>query len=322
VGLCAIAPTAGLSQPKGIALWTVTALLTSGYALVVGNRRWTSRPFVADHSAWTRAGLLGILLCVAYDRFVWFSDRTELLVWGGAIACVIGFVVYWLPWERFGWGGEVRSLGLWLPLLTLSITWLEVQTLGMLIVAAFYAWMANRTGRIRLSYWSVALFDIAFLDYLDGRGWLTAITLSLVASLSILYITEVDPYFRSGSKRQQKHWIRVLASGLVGITALYQTEVSDPILVFAAVAIAIGILFIFAGLILKVRAFLYVGTATFILQILRILWLFISANSLLLWAVGIVLGLAFIWVAATFESRRSQVSNRLSSWTSALETWD
>jgi hypothetical protein len=146
--------------------------------------------------------------------------------------------------------------------------------------------------------------------------------LSLIVSLSILYITEVDPYFRSGSKRRQKHWIRVLASGLVGVTALYQTEVSESILVFASVAVAIGILFIFVGLILKVRAFLYVGTATFVLQILRVLWLFISANSLLLWAVGIVLGLAFIWVAATFESRRSQVSSRLASWTSALKTWD
>lgn len=321
-GLCAIAPIEGLSQPRGITLWTATALLTAGYALVVGNRRWTPHLCVGDHAVWTKVGLLGILLCVAYDRFVWFPDRTALLVWGGVIACLIGWALYALPWERIGWGDEVRSLGIWLPLLTLSITWLEVQTQGMLIVAAFYAWMANRTERIRLSYLGVALFDLALLDYLNGRAWLTAMTFSLIVSLSILYLTEVDPYFRSGPKRQQKHWIRVLASGLVGISALYQTEVSDPLLVFAAVAVVIGILFIFAGLILKVRAFLYVGTATFVLQILRVLWLFISANSLLLWAVGIVLGLAFIWVAATFESRRSQVSNQLSAWTAALETWD
>ena len=93
-------------------------------------------------------------------------------------------------------------------------------------------------------------------------------------------------------------------------------------LIYAAIAVLLGIAFIFAGLILKVRAFLYVGTATFIAQIIRVLWLFINANSLLLWAVGIVLGLLFIWVAATFESRRSQVTSQLSSWTSALEAWD
>ncbi len=203
-GLCVTAPVAELSQPKGIALWTVTALLTSGYALLVGNRLWTPQTIIADHSAWTQIGLMSALLCTAYDRFVWFPDQVGLLVWGSAIACVIGLLVYSLPWERFGWGEEMRSLGLWLPLLMLSITWLEVQTQGMLVVAAFYAWMANRTGRIRLSYWSVALFDLALLDYLDGRGWLTAITLSLIVSLSSLYTTEVDPYFRSGSKRQTK----------------------------------------------------------------------------------------------------------------------
>ena len=322
MALCAIAPASGLSQPKGIALWTVTTLLGATYALVVGNRRWTPQTFVADHSIWARMGLLSGLLCVAYDRFVWFPDQTGLLVWGSAITCVLGFVLYSLPWERAGWGDEMRSLGIWLPLLTLSITWLEVQTQGLLIVAAFYAWMANRSDRIRLSYVGVLLFDFALLDYLESKGWLSAIAFSLIVSLSILYITEVEPYFRTSSKRQQKHWIRVLASGLVGISALYQTEISEPMLFFALIAVVIGTLFVFAGLILKVRAFLYVGTATFVLQILRVLWLFISVNSLLLWAVGIVLGLAFIWVAATFEAMRSQVSSRLSSWTAALETWD
>ncbi len=321
MALCAIAPASGLSQPKGIALWTITTLLGAAYALVVGNRLWTPQTFVADHSIWARMGLLGGLLCVAYDRFVWFPDQTGLLVWGGAIACVLGFVLYSLPWERAGWGNEMRSLGIWLPLLTLSITLLEIQTQGALIVAAFYAWIANRSDRIRLSYISVVLFDFALLDYLESRGWLSAIAFSLIVSLSILYVTEVEPYFRTSSKRQQKHWIRVLASGLVGISALYQTEISEPMLFFALIAVAIGTLFVFAGLILKIRAFLYVGTATFVLQILRVLWLFINANSLLLWAIGIVLGLAFIWVAATFESRRSQVSNRLSSWTETLETW-
>ena len=320
--LCVIAPIQSLSQPQGIALWTVTAVLTSSYAVVVGNRLWTTHPLIANHAIWTKIGLFGVLLCVAYDRFVWFPDQSGLLVWGGAIACGIGFGLHVLPWERLGWKDEMRSLGLWLPLLTLSITFTDVQTQGLLIVAAFYAWMANRTDRIRLSYLGVALFDLALLDYLEAIEWLTAIAFSLIVSLSILYIAEVEPYFHDRSRRQQKHWIRVLASGLVGLSALYQTEVSEPMLVFAVVAIALGILFIFAGLILKVRAFLYVGTATFVLQILRVLWLFISANSLLLWAVGIVLGLAFIWVAATFESRRSQVSTRLSSWTSALESWD
>ncbi|MEL6881389.1 MAG: hypothetical protein AAFP09_12735 [Cyanobacteria bacterium J06607_10] len=167
----------------------------------------------------------------------------------------------------------------------------------------------------------MAVYQCKFFIAL-GSGWLSTLILSVIAGLSILYVAEVEPYLTAQPQRQQRHWLRILASGLVGVTALYQTEVSTPLLAYAALAVGIGIILIFTGLILKVRAYLYVGTATFVLQILRVLWLFISANSLLLWAVGIVLGLLFIWVAATFESRRSQVGSQLSSWTAALDDWE
>ncbi|MEN8443784.1 MAG: hypothetical protein ABG776_02105 [Cyanobacteria bacterium J06555_13] len=321
-GLCALATQAGLSQPKGIAIWTGCSLLLAGYALSVGNRRWTPTTYLGTHTAWTWLGLGSALLAIAYDRFAWFPDRTGLLTWGGALAAAIGIAMYYMPWEKLGWGKPWRTLALWLPMLTLTITWTLVETPTLLLVAAFYAWMAKQIRNVRLSYLSILLFDLALLDYLDARGWLTTLILSIIVGLSVLYVAEVDPYFQNSSQKEQRHWLRILASGLVGVTALYQTESSQPLLLFAAIACAIGIAFVFAGLILKVRAFLYVGTATFMLQVVRVLWLFINDNSLILWAVGIVLGLLFIWVAATFESRRSQLSAQLSSWTTALESWD
>jgi len=41
-----------------------------------------------------------------------------------------------------------------------------------------------------------------------------------------------------------------------------------------------------------------------------------------LWALLIVLGLALIWIAATFEARRSQVSALLQYWLSELNEWE
>jgi hypothetical protein len=76
------------------------------------------------------------------------------------------------------------------------------------------------------------------------------------------------------------------------------------------------------GLVLRVRAFLYVGTLTFIAQVVRLLWLFINQYSLLLWAVGIVIGLVFIWIAATFEARRNQVNGLVQYWLDELANWE
>jgi len=106
--------------------------------------------------------------------------------------------------------------------------------------------------------------------------------------------------------------------------AFYQAEVGivgvAPV-VAGFGAIALEFVFILAGLLQRVRAFLYVGTLTFILQIFWQLWRFISDYSLLLWVLGIILGLTLIWVAATFEARRSQMNVLLQHWIIELEDW-
>ena len=321
--LSAIALLAGLSQPFGTTLWTTISLLLASYALSIGNRHWTPQPSIANPTAWTSVGLLEILFCLAFSRFELFLDRAVLLTWAGVITCAVSLAVYRLPWARWGWPRRPFSLlSIWLPILTIGTTILQVKIPGLLIVSAFYAWIAKAYNRIRISYLGVFLLDWAILDYLNSQSLLTGLWFALIAGLSVLYVAQVDPYFQEIQQRQQRHILRILASASVALTALYQAEVSEPMLLFAGLTLILCISFIFAGLILKVRAFLYVGTVTFVVQIVRVLWIFISTYSLLLWAVGIVLGLAFIWIAATFESRRSQVTTLLDSWTSALNTWD
>ena len=321
--LSALALTAGLSESYGTALWTAIALLLAGYALSIGNRFWTPRPSPATHAVWTSIGLIEVLLCIAFSRFEIFFDRATVLAWATVITCAVSAIVYRLPWHRWGWPVRpFKLLSIWLPIFTVAATAIQIKIPGLLIVSAFYAWMAKTRDRIRISYLSIFLLDWAILDYLDSQSLLTDLSVALVAGLSILYVAQVDPYFQSIQQRQQRHILRILASIAIALTALYQAEVSEPMLLFAGITLVLCVGFIFAGLILKVRAFLYVGTLAFVVQIVRVLWIFISTYSLLLWAVGIVLGLMFIWIAATFESRRSQVTTLLNAWTSALDTWD
>jgi len=130
---------------------------------------------------------------------------------------------------------------------------------------------------------------------------------------------------RSPNNRETRHWLRCLATGIISLTAFYQAQVGIigmlPLLVGLG-AIAIDLAFIFAGVLLRIRALLYVGTATFMLQVLWQVWRFISDYSLVLWAIGIAVGLLLIWIAATFEARRSQVNSLLQRWIVELDDWE
>ncbi|MEO0397781.1 MAG: hypothetical protein AAF243_17605, partial [Cyanobacteria bacterium P01_A01_bin.137] len=128
------------------------------------------------------------------------------------------------------------------------------------------------------------------------------------------------PHWQERSTRQERHSLRSFATLLVGLTAIFQAETASPIFISLSLLISFG--FIGLGLGQQVRAYLYTGTLTFALQILRTLMMFVDTDGRLLWAVGIVLGIALIWVAATFESRRAQVSGLLSQWSERLRSWD
>lgn len=350
-GLALLAVLDSLSS-MGTALLIVTALALSGYALMMGNRNWrrdteqqSAEPAEPEENnnalsrlvqpesvqlesfqdAWTYAGIAELLATLSYGLYEAVPDTTSLMAWAGAIASVLAVGLYTPPWNRWGWSMHPwRTAAVGFPVIVVLLTATTVALQSLLITAAFYAWFAKTTRQIRLSYLSVLLFDWALLRFGQQQGWLNLLWVSTMLGGSLLYVAQIDPGLQTQSAREQRHWLRSLSTSLVCLTALYQAEVET-----GGMAIGVGLLtlvlsigLIFAGLALRIRAFLYVGTATFILRILRWLWLFINTYSLLLWAVGIVLGLIFIWVAATFEARRNQVNAIVDYWSNQLERWE
>jgi hypothetical protein len=55
--------------------------------------------------------------------------------------------------------------------------------------------------------------------------------------------------------------------------------------------------------------------------VLRQSWVFISNYSMLLWVLGIGLGVLLIWAAATFEARRAQTIALVKYWVGELDRW-
>lgn len=319
-----LAAVASLSL-TGQWIWAAISMVLAVYALGMGNQRWTEhRDPIFGASGWTYAGIGGLLIAIAACLRLLLPDA-QLIDWAGAIASVIAVGFYFGPWSRWGWPqAPWQRSAAGLPLLAVFLTFWGDNVQSLLITASFYAWLASAKRQIRFSYVSVLLADWAILRLFHTYQLREVFWYALVLGGSLLYLAQVDPTFHAQQNREQRHWLRSLATGLVCFTIFYQSQVGiagvAPITVgFLAIAVEFG--FILMGLLQKVRAFLYIGTLTFVIQILWQLWRFISDYSLLLWMFGIILGLILIWVAATFEARRAQVNSLLQHWIAELDGW-
>ncbi|NEP04635.1 MULTISPECIES: hypothetical protein [Okeania] len=65
---------------------------------------------------------------------------------------------------------------------------------------------------------------------------------------------------------------------------------------------------------LPTRAFLYIGTVTFFINAFNQLIILNSLYSFFKWSIGLIVGIVFIWIAASFETRREQINNLLQNW--------
>ena len=335
----AILATASGQSRLGVALWLGCTSLLAVYAGLRGNYRWfprssetaptntASRPVAAEpshhhnHRQWTWSGLIIATVTLPYAVDQLLPNFTLMRSWGSLLACGLSLGVHCLAWQRYGWPGRPwRRMALSWPLLAILFSVATVKTQSLLLVGAFYAAMAQRLRAVRLSYLSLGLLNWSLLRYLVPKGWFTPLGLGLLAGLSALYILEVDPHWQAVSARRQRHYLRCLASLLLGLTAILQAEISAP--VFIGVSLGVGFGLMGMGLYQQVRAYLYIGTFTFMAQIARAVMMFVTTDGCLLWAIGIVFGIALIWIAATFESRRAQINDLLQRWSTVLDSWD
>jgi hypothetical protein len=263
-----------------------------------------------------------IPLCVAVEIVLSrFLPNAVLHPWGAAIASVVAFGLASVPWVRMGWPAidPIRNCAIALPGVVLFITAWVVNIPGLLLAGGFYAWLAIGVKRFSLSYISVFLGTWAAFRLLNFWGLTNALWYVSVIALAIVFAVEFDPGLKGDDNRPNRHLMRCLAVGSVGLTALVQSESSWNL---GLLTIVLGLGFVGLGLVVRTRAYLYVGTLLFMFQVLRQLFVFIAQYSMLLWALGITLGLMLIWVAATFESRRASTIALLQYWSAELDRWE
>ncbi|PZV05626.1 MAG: hypothetical protein DCF32_10825 [Leptolyngbya sp.] len=265
--------------------------------------------------AWVYAGLIELVGWFALGRSL-FPTLDFLDNWWGVVACAVAVPVYWLPWATWGWPQRPwRVMAVVVPLLIALMTggFDHIPTLW--VLTGFYGWLAWHSGKIRVSYLSVLCAAWAIWVWLENRSIDDSLAWVLPLGLALLYIAQVDPALQRPEGKEQRHWLRLIALAIILLTALLSERWAGlPVGAMALGAIA-------AGLLLRIRALLYVGTAVFALNALNQLVVLNAAFPFIKWVVGILVGIALIWTAADVERRRDQWLQLTQSWGQDLDDW-
>ncbi|MEH2138611.1 DUF2157 domain-containing protein [Nostoc sp.] len=298
-----------------------TGVFLIRYAIFQGRNSRTSPNILGGITIgemWVYLGLLE----VAGMRIYWRETAVgkfwagPLVPWNGAIACVVAYFLYILPWKNWGWSKKPWQQAAYIiPLIILWETRLQTYPITLVLAAGFYIFLAKVGENIRFSYISVALIDWALFRWFDSLRLTDFLWYVAPIGLSLLYIAQVDTQLRLPEYKTARHFLRVLGSGLIcGWAILFHQNTAWIPEIFSLIAI-------FAGLALRVRAFLYIGTATFLITTIYQSVIFSLQYSFLKWIVGLLVGILLIYIAANFETRRTQITTLIRSAVDEFQSW-
>ena len=234
-----------------------TAILLSRYAIMQGK----NNPNLQQAETWINLGVIEGYAVTIY--IINLLSITEILLsWLGAIAAIISYFIYLLPWENWGWTQKPwRRISLIIPIITIVITNLRLDFtppwfwyLSILMTAGFYIVISKVNKQIGLTYISVGLINYGLVIWLNNLG--TSIQTLLYITpigLSLLYVAKVDPYLKLAKNKNIRHKLQILGSGIICFVALLENQW------IGLLSGIISIVVIFAGLGLRTRAFLYLS---------------------------------------------------------------
>lgn len=277
---------------------------------------------------WIYTGITTAIGAIAY--FIYFAFPNPWLIanfiqpYAAAIACIVATMLYLPPWEEWGWAERPwHNSAFLLPLIFIVMTQQAIATPCLLIVGVFYAIYAKVQDQIRATYITVFVWNWAVFHYVSliGSRSFDINTMIHVAAIGFsgLYFAQVEPNLRSPNTKALRHAFRVLLSGGMGLVA-FLYSFSNPTIALSTWGLSAA--FIMAGLAFRVRAYLFMGTFTFILLVITQAVLLVTQYSFLMWALGIIAGIGFILVAANFEVRRDRILALFRNVAIELEAWE
>ncbi len=239
--------------------------------------------------------------------------------WWGLLASGAAAAIAVLPWQRWGWPHRRpwQRVASTLPLVAALSSFAAISAASLLAIAAHYARMAWQRRSWRWSYASVAFLLWGSWDALAQLGGLHALVEATLASSALLYVAQVDPALRRAEFRAGRHLWRCVGSLPICVVAV--VTYGDPGIVPAAIGLGLSL----AGLALRVRAFLLLGSLTLGWTVLDVSLAFSQQYAFARWLIGLALGSLLVGAAAIFEGRRGrQLLAAIDLWWQDLVNWE
>ena len=309
--LIAAGITIETTNPHFTPVSIAVSFFLGAYALIQGRERQPTTTAHSSNDWWIYVGLVEIVATITYSRLIF--DKLSLFdPWRVVFTCAIALIIYQIPWHNFGWRSTPwRRTALVIPALMAMVTAESISYISLLVTAVFYLRIAYYQKNLRWSYVTLGFINWGVIRLIWQYN-LEFIWYAVIATLSLLYIAQFEPYLQQHKK--QRHYLRLAASIIICLVALsYQDTGILPS--------AIALILTLTGLGLRIRAFLFVGTITFMLTIFYQLVILISTYSFLKWIVSLVAGIIFIAVAANFERKRDRLTTQLKTYFTKLQQW-
>ncbi len=237
--------------------------------------------------------------------------------WKVALASLFAYLIYIMPWERWSWSKNPwKIIAAIIPMVAILESPNKFYPISLLIAAGFYIFLAWEKRQVRFTYVSIAIINWILLRWFSQIGLSQPEWYFTPLGLSLLYIIQFEPILKSPGQKPLRHNLRMMTITLIcGIPLL--TQEYSGLVAGSFSLVAIG-----WGLGLRVRAFLFVGTAIFVLNVFYQLVVLIFDYPLIKWAIGLAFGIVFIWIAATFETRRDRIATFVQHWIVQLQFWE
>jgi hypothetical protein len=281
------------------------SIILGGYALIQARDR-------EGGDWWIYLGLAELMGVGIYARSIFQNlgiiDEGLIL-----ISCILGLLVLLAPWRQWGWHDRPwRMVALVLPLSRVVFESDRISLLNLAVLAVFYAGVSRRQKQFGWAYLSLIFVNWAAIRLLFEYHLTSPLWYATSIGLSILAAVQWDPYWQTS--KQNRHYGRILGSSTIAVTALLWHQPWLPIGIGLAIAIC--------GIVLRVRAWLYIGTITFLLTNAYQLLILITEYPITKWAIGLLAGVLIITLAANFERRKEQIERAIGYWLDRFQEWE